>query len=305
MNFDNLDLNLLKIFIVVHREKNISHAAEKLGMSQSSLSHYVRKLREQLDDPLFVKSGHGVVPTPRADLLIAPIEKAINSIQSIVTESSSFECQHQARTFVLSMSDFGEFVILPKLIEKLTKISPNIEIKVVPSDVTTLEKSLFDGEVDLAIGYLPMINEKFRSQRLVKVDWVSVVRSGHPILQEEMTAENFSKYPHASFTRRAGRNFTDIDVALDKLGLSRKVVLEVPSFVTLPQIVSRSNFVTTVPRQMIDYLSSHREICLIEPPLILDAIFMNQYWHERLHNDPSHTWFRSVLFELFQNPEMI
>lgn len=297
---ESLDLNFIKIFVAVYREKNVSRAAENLGMSQSSLSHAIRKLREQLDDPLFVKSGHGVIPTSRADFLAKPFEDALDIIHDSIAQSAHFECRYQERVFVIATSDFGEFAILPELMKWLTEVSPNVRVKVVPADVVILEKQLFEGEVDIAIGYLPMINEKFRSQRLLKVDWITVLRRGHPLLEEEKTLENFSKYPQASFTLRTGKKFTDEDVTLKLQGLFRKAVLEVPSFMTLPHIVSRSNIITTVPRQMINYLSHHQEIVLLEPPVPLEGVHMNQYWHERLHNDPSHTWFRNVLFELCQ-----
>ena len=197
MNVHAVDLNLLVVFDAIYRERKITSAADRLALSQPATSNALTRLRKLFDDPLFVRTVNGMVPTPFAQLLAEPIKDACDSARSALQLSSSFMPRSSTRTFTLCMSDIGEHVFLPPLLKRLTTEAPAVNVKVVQATLRDLHLGLESGEVDLAIGLFPNLPPGFFQQKLYVDRLVCVARKGHPAIGGPISLAEFRSLPHA------------------------------------------------------------------------------------------------------------
>lgn len=297
MNLRSVDLNLLTIFDAIYVEKNVSQAARRLSMSQSAASSALNRLRTLFDDELFVRSNVGVIATSKANMLAAPINEILQKVELTLYTDRDVDFSKVKYKFSLAMSDYSEQIILPALMTWIEKKSPNIQISVVPLDEQTLGENCADGKVDLAIGYLPYLENGFYCQNLIKDSFVSVARIGNPILQQPWTLEAFLNQPHVSVNFRGSKG-TAIDSALDLKKLKRHCILRVPNFRSIPAIVSTTDFVGDMPLHLVKRMHEREFLKILTPPFDIAMTEINQFWHERVNRSPVHQWFRQNLYEI-------
>lgn len=297
-----LDLNLLPIAVALHEHRNVSRAARALGMSQPAVSAALAKLRRVFDDPLYVKTSRGMEPTPRAEALIAPTLEALNKLKKDVFADVSFKPETTRDTFTLALSDVGEMVFLPKILETLTKVAPHASIRSVAPLLTELEQGLERGEIDLAIGYFPDLKRgNIFQKRLVTHTYVCLLRANHPIRGHELTLKQFLALNHA-VVRSESRGQEVFENFLTKKRIHRRVVLRTPHFTSVPMIVARSDLVVTVPYPLGMYFASlAANVKIVKPGLTIPSIDLKQYWHRRFHQDPKNRWLRGLVAELFND----
>jgi DNA-binding transcriptional LysR family regulator len=294
-----LDLNLLPVLVALVEEGSGSAAARRLKMSQPAVSAALTRLRDALADPLFVRTARGLDPTPRTLAVIAPVRAALALVNNEVMQGMSFNPATSTRTITLALSDIGEMVFLPRLLERLAGEAPNVSVRSVtlPPDQTV--RGLELGEIDIALGYFPDLKgNNLYQQRLFSHGFVCLLRSGHPIKSNRLTPKQFVGLGHA-VVRAEGRSQEVFERFLQKEGIRRRVVLNTPHFMSLPAIIAKSDLVATVPLAVGTAFAQAAQIRLVRPPFIIPSFALKQHWHRRFHSDPQSKWLRALIYELF------
>ncbi|CAM2143927.1 LysR family transcriptional regulator [Paraburkholderia tropica] len=298
----DLDLNLIPYLVAMEDTRNVSRAAERLGVSQPRVSTALGKLREYFGDPLFVRTSRGMEPTPRALGLIPAARDALIRIEKGMLEDQAFDPATSTHTFSIALSDVGEIVFLPRLLQMLAERAPHANLRSVSLPPSQVERGLESGDIDLAVGYFPDLGgNNFFQQRLFTHRFICLMRSQHPLAGKPITLEQFLALGHA-VVRAEGRSQEVLEHFLEKKRLRRRAVLETPHFMSLPFILTRTDLIATVPHAIgFAYVSEHASITLVEPPLTLPRFDLKQHWHRKYHNAPRGAWLRSVVAELFND----
>lgn len=300
MNLRNIDLNLLTIFAAIYKHKNVSLAAKQLCMSQSAVSAALGRMRTSFDDELFVRSAAGMMPTSRAEELAPHIESILEKVEETLLTGKDHDFSKLDKRFVLAMSDYCEQIILPKLMQWISIHAPLIELSVFPLSDSSLVRDCAEGRIDLALGYLPYLDKDFYCQSLIKDTFVTVVRDDNPVIQESWSLDNFLKLQHVSINLRGSKG-TSIDSALSKLNVTRRCILRVPNFHSIPKIISETDYAGDMPLKFLDTLKEKKGFRVLEFPGGLEEICINQFWHERVNKNPAHQWFRKNIYNLCKN----
>ncbi|WP_322015639.1 LysR family transcriptional regulator [Paraburkholderia sp. J12] len=298
----DLDLNLIPYLVAMEEARNVSRAAERLGVSQPRVSTALGKLREYFGDPLFVRTSRGMEPTPRALALIPAARDALIRIEKGMLDAQEFDPATSTHTFSIALSDVGEIVFLPRLLQLFAERAPNANLRSVSLPPGQVERGLESGDIDLAVGYFPDLGgNNFFQQRLFTHRFICMMRSGHPLAGKPITLEQFLTMGHA-VVRAEGRSQEVLEQFLEKKRLRRRAVLETPHFMSLPFILARTDLIATVPHAIgYAYVAEHASITLVEPPLALPHFDLRQHWHRKYHNGARAAWLRSVVAELFND----
>lgn len=300
MNISSIDLNLLVAFDAVWRLKSVSRAADAVGLSQPALSNALRRLRHQFHDPLFIRTAHGMLPTPAAQELGQCVSAALSQIDAGLRRRRAFDPKSDERTFAIIMTDIGEIVFLPKLLERCRREAPGISIRTIQLSADATSTALEAGEVDLAIGFMPDLRSNVYQQRLFTTEYVCIARKDHPAIRDRMNRRVFSQALHA-VAEATGTGHYVVEQKLDRLGLRRRIGLRVPHFLALPVIVSVTDMVATVPEPLAQAFIQAVNIKLLPHPIQFPKLAIKQFWHERYHLDPANRWLRQTVTALFQD----
>lgn len=292
MNIKNLDLNLLRVFDVIYRERNLTRASKVLRITQPAVSNALRRLRDSLENPLFQAAPGGMVPTPEAERIIGRVREALNLIESTLNDVSRFDPTQSTKLFKFSMNDFSEALVLPRLTQIIVKGAPlaSINTHYVPRDDASRE--LASGQLDFVLDtVLPVADELF-SMPLISESYVCVMRPDSPLAKRKITLDTYlnAKHVHVS-SRRYGRG--QVDLALDKLGASREITLRVPHYLIAAMVVESTDLLWTVPRALAVNLPLKIRSLPFDAPLMECQL----YWHERMDKDPENQWMRLKLKE--------
>jgi DNA-binding transcriptional LysR family regulator len=292
------DLSLLLVFEAVYAERQISRAAQRLGLAQPTVSNALGRLRRLTGDALFVRTGRGMEPTPHAERLAAPLREALAMLRGTLQARSQFDPAQDRRHFTLFLTDLGEAFFLPRLLARLRDAAPGVTLTTLPMPDRNPQAALERGEVDLAIGNLPDMAPGFYQQRLFREHYVAIMRPDHPLLQGLMTAERFVDAHHAVVVPH-GTGHSAVEHALVARGLASRIVLRVQNFLVLPSIVSSTDLIALVPRSAARTLAVHHPLGQLRSPIEVPAFMVRQCWHERFHGDAAHQWLRGAVAELF------
>jgi DNA-binding transcriptional LysR family regulator len=297
-----VDLNLLPIAIALYDESSVSRAAHALGMSQPAVSMALRRLRAAFHDPLFVRAPNGVKPTPRAHAVVRAARPLVTELQTRVLAEEHFNPGVSDRPFTFALSDVGEMVFLPRLLERLRAQAPNAAIRSVSMPPHQIAEGLENGDIDLAIGYFPdLTRSSFFQQRLFTHAFACLLRAGHPRRSRRLSLEDFLAMEHA-VVRAEGRSQEIFERFLERKRIHRKIVLHTPHFLSLPMIITRSDLVTTVPHALGVYFSRlSPEICVVRPPFDIAGFDLRQHWHRKYHTDSRSQWLRRHVAQLFND----
>ena len=302
---NDLDLNLIPYLVAIEEMRNVSRAAERLGVSQPRVSTALGHLREYFKDPLFVRTSRGMEPTPRALALVPAAREALSRIERGLLDTQHFDPAATTDTFSLALSDVGEIVFLPRLLlQALAVEAPHANLRSVSLSHGDVERGLESGDIDLAVGYFP----DPRRQQLFpaapvfpSIHLPDAARSPSFARGPLSTLEQFTECGHA-VVRAEGRSQEILENFLDKQRVRRRAVLETPHFMSLPFILSRTDLIATVPHAIgFAYVAEHASITLAEPPLPLPRFDLRQHWHRKFHNDARTMWLRGVVASLFND----
>ena len=302
MNLRRVDLNLLTVFDAVMTEGNMSRAADKIGMSQPALSLAMSRFRPLVDDQLFVRSGHGVRPTPRAKELAGPVRRALNIIGVALQEEGDFDPATSDRSFNLALADAGELLILPRLMQQLESCNSSIRINTIPLGNDDIHKEMLSGGVDLLLWIEPFASEggSFVSKQIGTESNVCLVRKDHPTVGEQLSYEQFAELKHIILRLPGSYGPAVIDRELWAHDLQREHTMTVHSLYSYPRVLSSTDMVGTVPSSVAHSFASVHNLRVLPSPFSTELpVYLA--WPQSLDTDSAHQWLRESVIDIYQN----
>ena len=294
-----IDLSLIKVFIIIYETKNISHAAERLNLSQPSVTYNLNRLRKFLNDPLFERDKFGVKPTKLAQSLYPNFRQSVSDIEKAITASQVFNPQTSQRVFRLGLSDLGEICLLPSLIQFLAKEAPFIKIEIEEIQSNKVEEWLVEGFLDVAVfnsSYTVM--PKIESRNLFEERYMCIAHKQHPRVQHELSLDQYLQEKHAAIKSSTGH--IEIDQKLKELGLKRNIMLELPHFSVLQDVVSSSELLVTLPSRAAKVYARNSEVNVFELPFALKPFNVSANWYNHRDDLEARTWFIQSIQKIFQ-----
>lgn len=291
------DLELLLIFDEIYKTKNVTRAAENLGLPQSTVSLGLGKLREHFNDRLFSRTAKGMEPTPRAENAIEDVRRAIQALQHALADQPVFDPAGSTREFRICMTDISEIVLVPRLLNYLREHGPGIQVdisKISPDSPAELA----DGTVDLAVGFMPHLEAGFYQQVLFDQHFVCLASNRHPRVREAVSLDDLQRESHV-LMRTSGTGHAIVDKVLAAAGIERRVALRLPSFLGVARIVAQTELLAIVPYRYGAAMAGSEDIRMLPVPIELPSFQVKQHWHERYHADASNRWLRQVIAGLF------
>ena len=292
IDLSRADLNLLVLFETVLEERNVGRAAERLNLSASAVSHGLGRLRRLLNDPLFLKTPKGVVPTERARELAAPIGDILARVRSVISTAEPFEPARSRRRFTIGTSD-GFSVFLPPLLDEIARKAPSIDLVVRHMQMETAFSDLDGRLIDVAIAPFYELPARFAAQRLYEEEFVVAARSGHPF-SKKPTLENYCRMQHLLVAPRGDPSGV-VDELLASRGLSRRVALAVPNFLLALDLLTRTELVCVLPRRFVEMHAARFAVGTAKLPLDLGASSIQAVVPKSALMDVGLVWLLDVL----------
>jgi len=297
VHIDTVDLNLLRLFDAVYRARNVSRAAEALGLTQPAASHGLTRLRLLLGDALFTRTPGGVAPTPRADRLAVAVQAALATLERALHEPDRFEPQVSRKTFRIHMSDIGEGRFLPALMARLRELSPGVRVETMPLAPGDIAAGLDSGKVDFAFGFLPGVKDTQRAQ-LLKDRYIVLLRKDHPFVRRRRSGQVLLEALQ-ELDYVAVRTHAETLRILQLLNLEDRLRLTTEHFMVLPAIVRATDLAVVMPRNIARGFAQEGGYAIVEPPFPLRDFTVSLHWSKRFEADPGNRWLRQVITELF------
>jgi DNA-binding transcriptional LysR family regulator len=299
-SFRHLDLNLLRVFDAVMAEGSLTRAASALAMTQPALSHALRRLRESLAQELFVRTAHGMRPTPQAELLWPPVRQALTSLRQALAPAE-FDPKRDAVQLRVAMADATAAMLAPSLVTGIVGGGLLVNLRVLPLTTRDPRALLEDGRAELAVGFFPDAiaaivaqgqDAHLRHTRLYATRYVCVMRQGHPLADAALSLDAFCAAHHllVSFS---GRAHGFVDQALAGLGRQRRIVLTVNQFFTAGRVVTQSDLLTVLPEGFVPATGYAQDLVVRELPMALGPVWVEMIWHLRHDAAPEHQWLRA------------
>ncbi len=293
MDSKNFDLNLLIALDVILEELHISRSAKRLNISQSATSRALAKLRDMFDDPLIVRVSKGYQRTPRGESLVKSVKSILSEVESTF-ETQEFEPAEFKGELTICTLDYGEAVLLPAIMEKVSQEAPGATIKIIHRKIYSISEVL-DGNADILLGTIPDNPPKHCNAQFLYSDrFVCVVSKDHPLARKTITLEDYVSYPH-SIIHTGESPGTSIDVALAKIGKSRHIMKSSPHFAASVFSIVNTNMIQTIPLRLAGKLLLYSDLVVKELPFETGAVEIGQMWHRRNSENLAHRWFRQLI----------
>ena len=301
MHLSQVDLNLFVVLEAIYREGNLTRAGQQLNLTQPAISHALKRLRDLLQDPLFVRQGPHMVPTPFTRNMIEQVRQALQILEVNLSQSRNFVPEHTRRNFHLSLWEYAEALILPPLLRRLTHAAPGMSITTSRAKRRDLETELASGSVDLAIDIPMTMSDRIRHKWLLNEPFVVIARQGHPAIADKLDLDTYLGQRHIQVSsRRHGPSLVDIE--LSRRGLRRQVFLRSQHNYTACMVVSETDMLLTLPGRHALLLNTGLMNQVHPFPLQTPRLEAHLYWHERVENDPANRWLREEI-EKVLDPE--
>ena len=314
ITLSELDLNLLVALDAILREGSVSGAAHALSISQPAVSHKLGRLRMILGDPLLVRHGRGLVPTPRARELAAPLAVALQQLGDVLAPSEDFDPAAVAGVIRLA-SKYAGVSFLPTLVDELAISAPGLDLHILQMGGQEPQGDLAEGRSDIVIqpylsdkvtslsrGQTRKLAQSLYSQRLYPDPWVVLLREGHALCDVPMSPETFANTNQILVSLR-GDPYGFVDSSLEAMGLKRRIALLVQSFMLGCVEVARTDMIMTTNLSIAMAMQELLPLCILPMPIDLPNGCVSQVWHQRTHADPMHAWTRRTIFECGQRIE--
>ena len=292
-----LEPRLLRLFDALFTTGSVTKAAEKLGQRHPTISIWLARLRQELDDPLFIRSAKGMLPTPRAEALIGTARQALEMLRRLAELRSDFDPANAKRRFTICMTDGSHITLLPAILAYVRRVAPGVRIEAAQIGADT-PRMLQSGEADLALGFISDLDAGHFQQALFPQDWVCLVNANHARIRDRITARDFRREAHVLV--RSGTGHQLLADALKKQRMVLDIALELPGFLGLPAIVGTTDLIATLPRHIGETLAHYYGLRVLDCPRSIACFKMKQYWQARFHRDPANQWLRDICRQLFQ-----
>jgi DNA-binding transcriptional LysR family regulator len=295
VDLSNFNLNLLLALDGLLSQRSVTAAAKRVRVTPSAMSHSLSELRELLGDPLLVRSGRGMVLTPRAEALVGPLHTLLMDAERLLGGGVTFDPATTTRRFVIAATDFLATVLMPALLEATAREAPGTTLEIVPSSRRGNAWLLETGDVDLALGAIVDDAPGIRRTDLLTEGFSCAARKGHPRIDGALDLDAYVETPHLLITLGDDAGPTWVDRALAKLGRKRHVAARVRYFMAAPLIVAQSELLVTAPSMLIRYFAELVPLQVLRPPIDLPTFPEEIYWHQRFDEDAAHKWFRELV----------
>jgi DNA-binding transcriptional LysR family regulator len=300
-----MDLNLYPVFIEIMRHGSVSRAAEALGLTQPATSNALSRLRHQMDDPLFVRTRGGMLPTHYAREVLPSIERAVDALRALQDEPPG-ELPPLAgltRHFRFIMSDLEETLFLPELIEDIETTAPGVSLEVRQFRGDRLQADLESGRADFVLAHLREPFKNVVSRQLANQEFICLSRRGNPALADGLSLKQYTSLGHVLVAPDRGGTRGVVDTRLHAMGKSRRVVCTVPHFLSGCVLVTRTDHLLTVPRLLGEKMVGLLALDLHELPFAMPGFSIGLHWHWTRESDPEHETFRTHLLGLLGDPQ--
>lgn len=294
------DLNLLPVLLVMMEERNVTRAAERLGITQPALSNALNRLRETLNDPLFIRERYGMRPTPKAEQLAQVVGAALSSIDKVILGQQDFDPLHATRLFTLAPNSYVEFIMMPAIVARLRSCAPGIRLRLTPFGNDVTETGVISGNTDMVLGRIVEPPDNLVVQHLMNEGLACVIRADHPLVGENLSAGQYEQLKHVNVLP-PGRMRAGLYQALEQRGLRRQVAVSVTHFLAVPEMIAVTDYCATLPRLICQHLSSDQRLRIVPAPVDLGTFPVEMGWHARYRDDPAHRWFRTLITETAQS----
>lgn len=298
LDAQGIDLKLLRLLDALHASQSVTRTAERLGLSQPTISIGLARLRKMLDDPLFVRTPEGMQATPRTQALMPAVRQVLDGMDLLASVTAQFDAASSERRFRIFMTDASHVTLMPRLFAHVRALAPGVKLEAATLG-PDMAQALQSGEADLALGLIPTLDRGFYQQALFNQDWVCLCNADHPRIGEKFHLKHYLAEAHVGIVSGTGAQL--LEDALHTLGKPRRVQLALPGFLGLPGILSTSDLVATLPRHIGETLAQAAGLRVLPCPVAIEGFTVKQYWHTRYHQDPANRWLRSVCAELFLN----
>ncbi|KZB71874.1 MULTISPECIES: LysR family transcriptional regulator [Thalassospira] len=294
-----LDLNLLVTLDTLLAERNVTHAAKRLNLSQPAISTRLTRLRDLLGDPLLLPAQRGMIPTERALELQEPLHQALEGVRRVVAENSPFDPSTITATIAIAASDYVQYAILMPLLDVLRRDAPGIKVAWRTIDTSMLDTQMARGDVSLALSTPQTAPETLRMRKIYREEYVAIARCDHPAIDRSLDLDSFCALDHVIVSPEGGGFEGPADDALAALGRKRNVALSAPGFLVVPEIVARSDMIALVPSRVAKGRTG--QIRMFDPPMPVTGFDMALIWHDRTTTHPLHRWLRDRITALIAN----
>jgi LysR family transcriptional activator of mexEF-oprN operon len=292
--FSGIDLNLLVVFAVVMRERSATRAAERLFLTQSAVSHALRRLRAAFDDELFVRASQGVAPTPRAEALYRDILPCLETIETTLGPPAAFVPESSHRTFRLGLPSALDVSVTPALLAQLAAVGPHMSLVVRPADFQTGLGKLDSGEIDVGVSHFPAVERWQRSRPLGTYNYACLFDGERLGLSAPVSLEQYLAHPHVlpSFS---GDTSGAVDTVLAEHNLQRRVLVATPDFASIPFYLTNTRSMATMPTYAARIFADRLGLTYSVLPFAMPDFPVSMIWHARLDADTGQTWFRDTV----------
>jgi DNA-binding transcriptional LysR family regulator len=301
LNLRTIDLNLLTVFDAVYAEGNLGHAAARLAMTQPAVSNALARLRAMADDPLFVKASRGVAPTPYAHHLHAPVRDALDLIRRGLAGAKTFDPRTSDREFVIATGYGMEVVFGPEFLDWVYARAPRVRISGrLIGHRESVWTEMRDGDVDAVVDVVLPTAKDFAAKHLLDADVVVVARRGHPRIRGELTLARYLAERHVVLRPKSPEE-QKLAVRQALHELERDIAIEVSSTLALAVVVSESNAIGVMGRELAAKLAGKLRLRIFPPPVKLPSSGVHLVWHRNRDKDPGHAWLRKGVEAVFEN----
>lgn len=293
MSLKTLDLNLFQTFEAIYDRGNLTQAAQILNITQPAVSNALQRLRQKLDDPLFIHAGRKMNPTPMAQKMIGPVRQALRLLETSIEPEDKFNPAVSERTLRLGIGDIGETILLPPLVDSLQKKAPMMKIQALQIPRRSMSRKLALGEVDVAVDIPQLTAPELMYCDLMSDRQVCVVGLDHPLCsRKSLTLEEYLEMSHILVSSRA-RGGGLVDIELGRLGPARKIAIRLQHYQAAFHMLQSTDFSLTTPLQLARMYPCY----VFEMPLQVPSLEFRLYWHRSSDQVPANQWLRQQILE--------
>ena len=305
MNIDEielrrLDLTVLLVFLNLMRLRKASDVADHMGLTQSSISHSIKRLRDAFGDPLFLRTPKGMEPTAVAIGLEPKIRSVVETLSRAINTPVSFDPASSTDTLRIGAFDNEMTTLVPRFLQAVRAEAPGMRVSILPLGRRPAVDALEQGDIDLALGFAWGLPRSIKQTKLYDESYNVVMRQGHPLAQQQMTLKAYTSAEHLIVSPR-GDHRGIVDEELEKLGKARRVTMAVPQFLPALSIVATTDLIATLPSRLVASQSDRYQLLTFPPPLRIRPFIVSAMHHERNTNSPMHQWSISALSEIAGN----
>lgn len=289
----SIDLNLLVALDALLAERNVTHAARRLNLSQPALSAQLARLRQLFGDPLLLPAQRGMIPTQRALDLQEPLRRALEEVRGVLVAGATFDPAAADLTVSIAASDYGQYAVLMPLAVALAGEAPGLRLAFRTLDAANLAGQMERGEVDLALMTPQTAPDRLRMRILFEERYVAIARRDHPAIGAGLDLDTYCSLDHVVVSPQGGGFAGPADAALAAHGRVRRVALSAAGFLIVPELVERSDMVALVPERIARDRADRLQV--FEPPVPVPGFSLALVWHDRTSDHPAQRWLRARL----------